>query len=137
MPLVRVILKDNNSNKNVAVGYIKVEITATPGKNTVGAEATYTFANGTNGFTVTPKGGAAQTVTVTPNITNNVTYTGTWTDGQIATLDSTTGKIKASGYTIATSVPANAVFTDTTYGDATTSKAGLMTAAMVTKLNGI
>ena len=43
MPLVRVILKDNNSNKNVAVGYIKVEITATPGKNTVDAEASYTF----------------------------------------------------------------------------------------------
>ena len=43
MPLVRVILKDNNSNKNVAVGYIKVEITATPGKNTVDAEASYKF----------------------------------------------------------------------------------------------
>jgi hypothetical protein len=101
------------------------------------ANTTYTFANGTNGFTVTPKGGTAQTVTVTPSITNNVTYTGTWASGQIATLDSTTGKIKPSGYTIATSVPANAVFTDTTYENATTSKAGLMTAAMVTKLNGI
>ena len=43
MPLVRVSLIDNNSNKVVAVGYIKVEITATPGKNTVGAKATYTF----------------------------------------------------------------------------------------------
>ena len=49
MPLVRVILKDNNSNKNVAVGYIKLEIVATPGKNTVGAEASYTF---TEGFTL-------------------------------------------------------------------------------------
>ena len=29
---------------------------------------TYTFANGTNGFTVTPSGGTAQTVTVTPSI---------------------------------------------------------------------
>ena len=28
---------------------------------------TYTFANGTNGFTVTPSGGSAQTVTVTPS----------------------------------------------------------------------
>lgn len=31
--------------------------------------ATYTFANGTNGFTVTPSGGTAQTVTVTPSLT--------------------------------------------------------------------
>ena len=38
---------------------------------------TYTFANGTNGFTVTPSGGSAQTITVTPSITNNVTGSGT------------------------------------------------------------
>lgn len=38
---------------------------------------TYTFANGTNGFTVTPSGGSAQTVTVTPSIANNVTGSGT------------------------------------------------------------
>jgi hypothetical protein len=97
----------------------------------------YTFANGTNGFTVTPKGGTAQTVTVTPSITNNVTYTGTWTAGQVASLDSTTGKVKASGYTIASNVPANAKFTDTTYEAASTSANGLMTSAMVSKLNGI
>lgn len=40
-------------------------------------DTTYTFANGTNGFTVTPAGGTAQTVTVTPSITNNVTGSGT------------------------------------------------------------
>ena len=38
---------------------------------------TYTFASGTNGFTVTPSGGSAQTVTVTPSIANNVTGSGT------------------------------------------------------------
>ena len=38
---------------------------------------TYTFAGGTNKFTVTPAGGTAQDVTVTPSITNNVTGTGT------------------------------------------------------------
>lgn len=38
---------------------------------------TYTFANGTNGFTVTPSGGSAQTVTVTPSIANNITGSGT------------------------------------------------------------
>ena len=40
-------------------------------------DTTYTFANGTNGFTVTPSGGTAQTVTVTPSIANNITGTGT------------------------------------------------------------
>ena len=48
-PLVRVTLVDTNSNKNVAVGYVKVAITATPGKNTIGAKATYTF---TDNFTL-------------------------------------------------------------------------------------
>ncbi len=50
---------------------------------------TYTFANGTNGFTVTPSGGTAQTVTVTPSIANNLTGTKvtatlgtTWTSNQ-------------------------------------------------------
>lgn len=45
--------------------------------NAVFTDTTYTFANGTNGFTVTPSGGTAQTVTVTPSITNNVTGSGT------------------------------------------------------------
>jgi len=40
-------------------------------------DTTYTFANGTNGFTVTPSGGTAQTVTVTPSIANNITGSGT------------------------------------------------------------
>ncbi len=43
MPLVRVTLVDTNSNKNVAVGYLKVEITATPGVNHLGATASKTF----------------------------------------------------------------------------------------------
>jgi hypothetical protein len=38
---------------------------------------TYTFSGGTNGFTVTPSGGTAQKVTVTPSITNNITGSGT------------------------------------------------------------
>ena len=40
-------------------------------------DTTYTFAGGTNSFTVTPSGGSAQTITVTPSITNNVTGSGT------------------------------------------------------------
>lgn len=62
-------------------------------------DTTYTFANGTNGFTVTPAGGSAQTVTVTPSITNNVTYTGTVTDNHIPVFDSTSGAIEDSGKT--------------------------------------
>ena len=43
----------------------------------------------------------------------NVAYlTDTSTNGQILIADGTTGGIKTSGYTIATSVPQNAVFTD-------------------------
>lgn len=45
--------------------------------NAVFTDHTYTFASGTNGFTVTPSGGSAQAVTVTPSITNNVTGSGT------------------------------------------------------------
>lgn len=87
-----------------------VKMPANPNTDT---NTTYTFSGGTNKFTVTPSGGSAQTVSVTPSITNNVTYNGTLTSGQVAVLDGTAGKIKASGYTIATSVPSGAVFTDT------------------------
>lgn len=48
---------------------------------------TYTFANGTNGFTVTPSGGSAQTVTVTPSIANNITGSGT--SGSLAKFNGT------------------------------------------------
>lgn len=46
--------------------------------------------------------------------------------GQVAVFDGTTGKIKSTGFTIATSVPANAEFTDTTYNKATDSSLGLV-----------
>ena len=55
---------------------------ANPNTNT-----TYSFANGTNGFTVTPSGGTAQTVTVTPSIANNITGSGT--SGYIAKFNGT------------------------------------------------
>lgn len=48
------------------------------------------------------------------------------TSGQVAIFDGTTGKIKSTGFTIATSVPANAEFTDTTYSKATDSSLGLV-----------
>ena len=42
-----------------------------------------------------------------------------------------------NGKTVGTSVPENAVFTDTTYGEAAADKAGLMSAGDKVKLNGI
>lgn len=100
---------------------------------------TYTFANGTNGFTVTPKGGQAQTVTVTPSITNNVTYSNTLTSGRIAVFDDTFGKIKDSGFTIETSVPRGAKFTDTIYTlpEAGTDLGGVKSGGDVTISEGV
>lgn len=59
------------------------------GYKTTDNNTTYTFANGTNGFTVTPSGGEAQTVTVTPSISNNITGTGTRTSGYLAKFSGT------------------------------------------------
>lgn len=57
-------------------------------------------------------------------------------NGTVALFNGTTGKaIKDSGFTIGCSVPANAKFTDTTYLEATTSTAGLMSAADKQKLD--
>ena len=61
------------------------------------------------------------------NVDGAVTGPASAVAGHVATFSSTTGKvIKDSGFTIAKSVPADAKFTDTTYGLATTSANGLM-----------
>ena len=65
-------------------------ITLTPEADTntitiTAEDTTYTFANGTNGFTVTPSNGSAQTVTVTPSITNATTSS----DGLMSSSDKT------------------------------------------------
>ena len=62
----------------VAGSNITLTPDATNDKVTIAAtdtNTTYTFANGTNGFTVTPSSGSAQTVTVTPSIANATTST--------------------------------------------------------------
>ena len=64
---------------------------------------TYTFANGTNGFSVTPSGGTAQTVTVTPSITNNVTGSGT--TNQLAQWSGTNTLTNGPKITYTTSAP--------------------------------
>lgn len=62
----------------------------------------------------------------------------TATDATHATnADNATNADTVNNHTVASDVPANAVFTDTTYSDATTGAHGLMTAADKTKLNGI
>lgn len=52
------------------------------------------------------------------------------TSGQVAVFDGTTGKIKSTGFTIASSVPSGAKFTDTTYSvfvkSGTGAKSGLV-----------
>lgn len=40
-------------------------------------DTTYSFSGGTNKITVTPAGGTAQDITITPSISNNITGTGT------------------------------------------------------------
>lgn len=48
------------------------------------------------------------------------------TSGQVAVFDGTTGKIKSTGFTIASSVPSGAKFTDTIYSAATSTALGLV-----------
>lgn len=63
---------------------VKADITnlGIPAENTI-----YTFEDGTNCFTVTPSGGSAQTVNVTPSIKNNITGSGS--NGYIAKFNGT------------------------------------------------
>ena len=110
----------NHVENGVVKSAINIEgvngIEVTGGSNNIRIKLTdtaYQFAGGTNKFTVTKPSGEKQEVTVTPSIANNVTYSGTLTSGQLPVLDGAAGVIKASGFTIGKSVPANAVFTDT------------------------
>ena len=60
------------------------------------------------------------------NIDGAVTGPASSVDAHIAVFNGATGKfIKDSGFTIGTSVPANAVFTDTTYSTGSSSTAGI------------
>lgn len=61
--------------------------------------------------------------------------TSTRTAGHVVTWGSDDYTLEDGGYTIAKSVPADAVFTDTTYSNATTSSAGLMSQYDKTAVN--
>ena len=72
------------------------------------------------------------------NLTGVVSGPSSSVASHVAVFDGTAGnKIKDSGFTIASNVPANAKFTDTTYAAATDQADGLMTAGEHTKLAGI
>lgn len=74
------------------------------------------------------------------NLTNNKQVKGLssgTTANHVVTWGSDGYTVKDSGFTIGTSVPADAVFTDTTYSDATTTKSGLLSASDKEKLDGI
>ena len=73
---------------------------------------------------------AATWAVIQNNIDGAVVGPDNSTDGHIAIFNGATGKvIEDSGFTIATSVPANAVFTDTTYGVFDDTTDGLVPAA--------
>lgn len=67
----------------------------------------YTFAGGTNKFTVTPSGGSAQDVTVTPSISNNVTASGNFAANAIVVGNAANQVAKNSGVTISTTTPSS------------------------------
>lgn len=78
---------------------------ATNDKITIAAtdtNTTYTFKGGTNKFTVTPSNGTAQTVSVTPSITNNVT--GSDLTANTIILGNGNSGVKKSGKTIVTTL---------------------------------
>ena len=78
---------------------------ATNDKITIAAtdtNTTYTFAGGTNKFTVTPSNGTAQTVSVTPSIANNVT--GSDLTANTIILGNGNSGVKKSGKTIVTTL---------------------------------
>lgn len=72
------------------------------------------------------------------NIDGAVTGPASSVANHVAVFNDATGKvIKDSGFTLGKSVPADAKFTDTTYGVVTASANGLMSTAMLAKLNAI
>ena len=100
------------ASDNTNTAQLKVSDTTNRKISTTESSGNYIqFTGGTNQFTVTD-GTNSFNVGVTPSISNNVIYTGTLVADQIATWSNTSGTLKASGYTIATSVPSGAVFTD-------------------------
>lgn len=91
---------------------------ATNDKVTIAAtdtNTTYTFANGTNGFTVTPSGGSAQTVTVTPSIANATSSANGLMSSADKSAFDTMKTVVRKLYGDGTSIPASADLNTATY----------------------
>lgn len=93
------------SSQSQSTKFLREDGTWAAPSYTTNTNTTYTFANGTNGFTVTPSGGSAQTVTVTPSITNNVTASGNFAANAIIVGNAANQVAKNSGVSISTTSP--------------------------------
>lgn len=91
----------------------------------------------TKKIVLTLQNGNTTSFSVADLVSGLVATDNNFTDGQVLVADGNAKKAKSSGFTIKTSVPANAKFTDTTYDPATTSKSGLMSSTDKAKLDGI
>lgn len=91
----------------------------------------------TKKIVLTLQNGNTTSFSVADLVSGLVATDNNFTDGQVLVADGNGKKAKSSGFTIKTSVPANAKFTDTTYDPATQSKQGLMSAADKAKLDRI
>lgn len=101
------IATDKFGHVTGTVAVAKADITAL-GIPATDTNTTYTFAGGTNKFTVTPSSGTAQDITITPSITNNVTKTAAATTvGYIPKFNNTTGTIE-DGYKVQSALTSNA-----------------------------
>lgn len=91
----------------------------------------------TKEIVLTLKNGMTSRFSVADLVAGLVATDNNFKDGQVLVADGNGKKAKSSGFTIKTSVPANAKFTDTTYENATTSKSGLMSTTDKAKLDRI
>ena len=98
----------------VEIGNVIINNSTTTFYAPINTDTTYEFGDGTNGFKVKPSEGTEYDVVVTPYIENNVIYSGNTTKDTVVIFGDN-GIITSSGFTLGKSVPANAIFTDTTY----------------------
>lgn len=119
---------DNTADSAKSVNYAN-SAGAVAWDNVTGKPSTYTPSSHTHSYAGAASSGGSATSAVkldtstTGSATQPVYFTG--------------GKPAACTYTLGKSVPSNAKFTDTTYGNATTSSSGLMSSSDKSKLDGI
>ena len=114
----------NGWNNTTYTGGEGIEVAGTEINNTGVRSVSEGTANGTirvntggtsANVSVHGLGSAAYTSSDSYAASSHSHFTGTPANNQVVVADGTAGNVKTSGYTIASSVPANAKFTDTTY----------------------